>query len=237
MPYQRLTETTSMTTAERAKSKRIRRTLNRGEEPMEVMTPPGPPRRPGLRGVQYAYTSDAAPRRVVPHQDFTTNATEEVSIPSLSGHENPAAASSNQGSSVETYYIIGFRPDPPSNTGPVHNYYVLPNRPESPAPNRDNDVLDDDVPGSPHGTGTTVSESGGESEDEGEGEGKSKDGHDENTCDDSKVAREPGFEMLAMLAEQAVGALVRDAGFAHTTPGQEVNATNTQDAPTDGRRK
>ncbi|KAG8697044.1 hypothetical protein FRC09_008100, partial [Ceratobasidium sp. 395] len=82
--YRRVIQTTSMTTAERAKSRRIRKAIKRGEQPTEVMTPLAPSNRGGLRPVKYAYTKDGPPKLVVPHEDHAAATTEEVSIPLMS---------------------------------------------------------------------------------------------------------------------------------------------------------
>ncbi|KAG8723112.1 hypothetical protein FRC09_004711 [Ceratobasidium sp. 395] len=199
-PYRRVVATTSMTTAERAQSKRIRRQINRGEEPTEVMARRGPPRRPGLRGYQYAYTNEDPPMRVVPHEDRMTDATEEVSVPRLSNHEDLATTSINNetatGSSVQTYYIIGVRPDPPV----VHNYYTLPNRPESPVPDGNEDEDEDETESNHTSTTDRDSEVDSSSEDE----GNKKDGDGDNRNNNTGVQQLERFGTLAMLAEQAV---------------------------------
>ncbi|KAG8700167.1 hypothetical protein FRC09_006131 [Ceratobasidium sp. 395] len=196
-----------MTNAERAKSRRIKRSIKRGEKPKEVMTPRAPSNRSGLRDKQYAYSNKEPPKIVRPHKNLNTDTTEEVSVPHLPNHGDLSATSNNDGSS--------------------HNYYVLSSRPKSPVPDdNQGDQNDQDETESQHTTPTDVdSDMDASYSSEGKNSGNSKQAQKAKTATTTTTTtttQQPEqFRMLSMLAEQAVvKASVRDNSLAaHTTHG------------------
>jgi hypothetical protein len=84
--YARLTQTTSMSFADRHEARRRSRKLAKGNtiDLRPAPEPPIAPRREGLRGKRYAFPKDGAPMLIVPHK---VTSTARIPVDRLPGHE------------------------------------------------------------------------------------------------------------------------------------------------------